>query len=108
MVDLEDTLASAAARQGLREPAVSEESTEGDDADGLGQDMDSRQQIIASLNRINADLGEQRDELGSNLRWTIASIAGGFILLGGILITGLLLLDERMRAIEAAVWTLTK
>src|SRR3546814_20439026 len=74
MVDLEDTLASAAARQGLLEHVVSEESPDGDDHDGLGHAMDSRQYYIAIMTRIHANLGEQTDERRSNIPNILSSI----------------------------------
>lgn len=101
--DLEDSLAAVAARQGLREPARSEEGVGEDGVDVHAGDMAPWQHAVESFNRIHIDLRDLRDDLSSHLRWTMASIAGAFILLGTILITGLLLLAEHIRAVEEAV-----
>lgn len=103
--DLED-LVAAAASQGLREPARSEDWLEGGEIGGRGGDMDPWRQIAESLDDIHTDLERLRDELSSNLRWTIGTIAGALILLGSMVITGCLLLDGRMGAIEEILRTL--
>src|SRR3546814_14855054 len=98
-----EVLVAAAASQGLREPARSEDWLEGGEIGGRGGDMDPWQQIAERLDDIHTDLERLRDDVSANLRWTIGAIAGALILLGSMVITGCLLLDGRLRPVGAVL-----
>src|SRR3546814_20825660 len=93
-----EVLVAAAASQGLREPARSEDWLEGGEIGGRGGDMDPWQQIAERLDDIHTDLERMRPDLSANPRRTNGALAVALILIGSMVIPGCLLLDVRMRA----------